>query len=149
MNWFNPYYCFHKARQGDYGYTPGYCTGNLLILVFSALLLVASTALLYWHLKDGHWKKKKSYTKAKTWLFILLVLFLATVVLRYLFTLYSTNFYNFLLATAQVIQSSVIYFACHIFAIKASASEDLKKIKTLLGILFVVFICAFFGMFIW
>ena len=48
-----------------------------------------------------------------------------------------------------MIQSVVIYFACSIFAVKASSHKDLKWIRTMLEVCFIIFICVFTAVFIW
>ena len=49
--------------------------------------------LLLWHLGAQNWKNTGTYTKNKTWIFILLFLYEFTVVIRYTFQMYKLKIY--------------------------------------------------------
>ena len=49
--------------------------------------------LLLWHLGAQNWKNTSTYTKNKTWIFMLLFLFEFTVVIRYTFQMYELSVY--------------------------------------------------------
>ena len=108
-NWINSAQCFNRIHlkktdanfsESYADYTWGYCTGNLLIMVSSMLSLAACILLLVVIVNSSGWKKMQTYKKTKTWIFILLVFFEFTVVLRYTFTLYDSPLYDPILVTA-------------------------------------------------
>lgn len=134
MSCINLVACFQKVKTEpeNYGYTNGYCTGNLLILIFSIITMIYISALLYWTLKENQ-IKIKTFKKHKTWIFLLMFVFQTIVTIRYFFNLYDTLWYPFLLAFGQCVQSMIIFLVCYFFTVKASVKKgDLYWLKRLL-----------------
>jgi len=51
-------------------------------------------------MKECGWLNKKSYSKHKTWIYLAMTFYMAIVVIRYIFNLYGSNLYAFLLAVS-------------------------------------------------
>ena len=111
-DWINSVQCYQRYSLGKEtnatgfvyplysSYTWGYCTGNLFILITSGMSLAACVLLLVQQLRSLGWNKGQTYKKTKTWIFILLCVFEFTVVIRYLFTMYSLWIYDPMLVIA-------------------------------------------------
>ena len=59
--------------------------------------MVYISCLLYWTLKE-YQIRLKTLKKHKTWIFLMMFVFQSIVTVRYLFNLYGTNWYPFILA---------------------------------------------------
>lgn len=152
MSWLNSVVCFRKASNPEEyvgeGYTVGYCTGNLIILVTSLISLTASSALTWWHMRDSGWLKLSTYKKHKTWIFLLISIYMFSVVIRYVFNMYELKAYSYILSIAQLLQSIVMYLVCHFFAIKSTnkRSGSYTVTRKVLKIFVIVFVILFLGM---
>lgn len=97
------------------------------------------------------WNKSETYKKIKTWIFLLLVFYEFTVVIRYIFTLYHTRFYYTVLIFAQILQSVVEYLVCYFYAVKTSKRlTNAEMISKILKIgLFILVVTLTFSLVYW
>lgn len=148
MGWhfLNSYDCFKKSQneieRNQDGYTIGYCTGNILILVLSIISLVYCTTLMIWNYNSNCFKCKGN--AQKSWIFTLMTIQMITVVLRYLFNLYGLSIYPYMQSITQLLQSIVIYLVCNFFAIKSV--KQFPWIKKAMQIILFVFLVCFVAM---
>jgi len=97
---FSSSYCIASVRNitaPEY-FTNGYCVGNILTQIFAIIALIYISCLFIWHMNAIGWGQFRSWTRTKTWVFILLFLFELIVVIRYTFDLYTIKGYAILLS---------------------------------------------------
>lgn len=129
--------CFVNAHNSYPNYTIGYCTGQLMILLFATLSLVLSSALLFWQLKAE--TGCKAWTKHATWIFVLLVTYECLVFYKYfLYPFNQLNHYLLYIVCMDLLQSMIIYTVCSLFAAAASKSiPNLSAVPRYLNLLLI------------
>jgi hypothetical protein len=83
FNWLSPVSCFNHARVGTV--SMGLCAGRFIIIIITVAMLLATLFLLQLQLRSKGWLSKSSYRSLKTWLLILITLYLVDNVVRFVF----------------------------------------------------------------
>ena len=88
---FTPVSCFSDPGNA------GYCIGNLIILICSAMLTIYSVSLLVWHLQAFGWRRLETYKTYPTWIFLMLSVYTIITCIRYMFYFKNGDYYLLLL----------------------------------------------------
>lgn len=149
INLIECYQQVHNITLNPNYYTNGYCTGNLLILILSAISLVACILLTIWHF-GKHSYKFATFKKEATWILISLVIFEFILFIRYLFYLYNKAIYPFMIIFGSLLESITIYLVLSLFAKKASSKVDeMAWLSRFLWFLLIVILILYGGVTVW
>ena len=124
ISWFRLQDCFTRLGANCCDYSPVYCWGNIEILLFTFCYSIVLSFLLYFHFSKHSPKQWKTWTKEKTWIFLLAVPVELFVFIRYLWNKQPDWIAWCITFLPSFGVSYVFFFICFYFVRKAANLLD-------------------------
>ena len=141
ISWFRLQDCFTRLGANCCDYSPVYCWGNIEILLFTFCYSIVLSFLLYFHFSKHSPKQWKTWTKEKTWIFLLAVPVELFVFIRFFFQ----DVPKIVTVIPDTLLPYVVFLICYYFVRKSSgllsSNENIMNfMRVVMGVSFFIYI---------